>query len=662
MFVHASFLRTFGITVLTAWALHNAACTSDPVQMSFTGPTAEWESYGRDPGGARYSPLNQITRENVSELRVEWTYRTGDVSDEETGTTTAFEATPIVVDGTLFVCTPFNRIIALDPESGEEKWVFDPELDLSVSYGNQFVCRGLATWVDPGLTEYNKCRRRILTATNDARLIALDSKTGEPCVDFGNNGEVNLAEGVGGFLWKGEYQMTSAPVVVGDAVVVGSAVSDNVRMDAPSGVVRAYDVRSGALRWAWDPLPPELENPPQAISNEPGAFRHGTANAWAPLSADEERNLVFIPTGNTSPDYYGGLRNGSDYFSSSTVALRGDTGEVAWHFQTVHHDLWDFDVPAQPSLLTVRRGNEEIPAVVQATKMGFLFFLHRETGEPLFPVEERPVPQSTVPGETTSATQPFPTLPPPLVPQEMTAEEAWGMTPWDRGKCREAVEALKFDGIYTPPSLEGTLMFPGNAGGSNWGGVAIDPERNLVIANTMNLAWAVTLIPRERFDEERKAHPGIEHGPQRGTPYGMRRELLMSPLGIPCTPPPWGMLAAVDTQSGEIRWQVTLGTIRDIAPIPLPIGRWGAPNIGGPIVTGSGLVFIGATVDNYLRAFDIDTGEELWKGRLPAGGQATPMTYRLTKNSKQFVVIAAGGHGRANTDLGDYLVAFSLPD
>jgi quinoprotein glucose dehydrogenase len=378
------------------------------------------------------------------------------------------------------------------------------------------------------------------------------------------------------------------------------------------------------------------------------------------MSVDAERGLLFVPTGNPAPDYYRGSHPEMDHYGSSVVALRASTGEPVWSFQTVHHDLWDFDVPAQPTLAELRRDGEVVPAVIQATKMGLLFVLHRETGEPLLPVEERPVPQTGAPGETPSPTQPFPVRPPPLVRHALSPEDAWGLTPWDRGWCRRRLAELHRGGAYTPPALRETLMYPGNAGGSNWGGVAFDPDRQLLVANVIDLPWAVTLFPGSEYEAWKRAQPDIEISPQRGTPYAMRRLPLLSPLGVPCNAPPWGSLAAVDLGAGEIRWQVPLGTIRDLSPLPLPL-RWGVPNLGGPVATASGLVFIGAAVDDYLRAFDVGSGEELWKGRLPAGGQATPMTYR-GRDHRQYVVIAAGGHGRLGTTLGDWIVAFALPD
>ena len=637
------------------------------VNIPMDGPVAEWLDYGNDRGGSRYSPLTQINPENVRHLEIAWEYHTGDVSDGsgDVSSTTAFEATPILVEGMLYVPSPFNRVIALDPETGEERWTYDPEIDLTGNYANQLICRGVTYWEDSA-EEPGPSSRRIFTATNDARLIALDATTGKPCEGFGASGQIDLNAGAGKQKWKGEYQVTSPPVVSGNVVIVGSAISDNSRTNAPSGVVRAFDTRTGELLWDWDLAPPGYE-PADDMKSEAG-YALGTPNVWGPMSIDEERDMLFVPTGNPAPDYYGGLRSKEgdefalDYYGSSVVALRASTGEILWRFQTVHHDLWDFDVPAQPTLANVMHEGIIVPAVIQATKMGFVFTLHRETGEPLFEVEERPVPQSDVPGEKSSPTQPFPVKPPPLVRQTLSADDAWGLIWIDRNDCREKLKGLRFEGMYTPPGLnEPTLMYPGNGGGSNWGGIAVDPERQILVANTMDLPWVVSLIPADELAEARKNNPGVEIGSQTGTPFGMRREMLVSKFGLPCNPPPWGTLAAIDLVTGSILWQEPLGTVRDLAPIPLPI-KYGVPNLGGPLVTASGLIFIGAAMDNYIRAFDLETGEEIWKARLPAGGQATPMTYRLTATGKQFVVIAAGGHGRADTKLGDSVVAFALPD
>jgi quinoprotein glucose dehydrogenase len=644
---------------------------AEPFEVADDAAVVEWVDYGGDRGGLRYSPLADITPENVDRLEVAWVHHSGDVSSGGSGeegsvrATTAYELTPILVEGTLYGCSPFNRVFALDPETGEERWVFDPEIDLSVGYANQLICRGVSAWRDPERAIAAECGLRIFTATNDARLIALDAATGLPCPDFGparadGTVGIDLTEGVGERRWPGEYQSTSPPAILGDRVIVGSAVSDNGRTDAPSGVVRAYDARNGKLLWAWDPVPPGFR--PREMDQRAGVqWALGTANVWAPMSVDPARDLVFAPTGNTAPDYYGGVREGVDLYASSVVALHGETGEVAWHYQTVHHDVWDYDVPAQPTLgPLVLADGRRADAVFQPTKMGHVFVLDRETGEPLYPVEERPVPQDPVMGEQLSATQPFPVKPPPLGRRTLTPDDAWGITPWDRASCRKRIEELRYEGIFTPPSLQGTIALPGNAGGSNWGGLAVDPERQLMVVNTQDIPFLITLFPGEEFEARRAANPGVEIAPQRGTPYGLRREVFLSPLGLPCSPPPWGYLTAIDLSTGDIAWQVSPGSVRDIAPIPIP---WepGVPALGGPLLTGGGLVFFAATMDDYLRAFDVETGEELWRGRLPAGGQATPMTYRARRGGSQFVVIAAGGHARAGTTLGDALVAYRLP-
>jgi quinoprotein glucose dehydrogenase len=621
--------------------------------------STEWPSYGNDPGGSRYAPLGDITPANVHELEMAWSYRTGDVSDGkgEVRSTTAFEATPILVNGTLYFCTPFNRVIALDPDTGAERWSYDPKISLDARYANQLICRGVTFWRDSDPAASGECRERIFTATNDARLIALDAVSGRLCPGFGESGQVDLAGGVGPIHWKGEYQVTSPPAVVGDVIVVGSAVSDNHSVDAPSGVLRGFDARTGKRRWAWDLAPPGFDRRARGGDEADWEFALGTPNVWAPMAVDEGRGLLFVATGNPSPDYFRGDR-AIDHYGSSVVALRGESGEVVWHFQTVHHDLWDYDLASQPTLVTLRRDGGELPAVIQATKMGFVFVLHRETGEPLFPVEERPVPQGGVPEERLSPTQPFPVKPPPLVRTRLAAEDAWGLTPLDRGSCRKHLEKLRNDGMYTPPTLQGSLMYPGNAGGVNWGGVAVDPARQILVTNTIDAPWVVTLLPREDYEGEKAANPGIEISPQHGTPYAMRREIMLSPLGIPCNAPPWGTLVAVDLSEGEILWQIPFGTVRDIAPIPLPLA-WGTASLGAPILTESGLAIIGAAQDDYVRAYDVMTGEELWRQRLPAGAQATPMTYR--SGGRQYVVIAAGGHFRAQTTLGDHLIAFALP-
>jgi len=630
-----------------------------PAQPRAQSEGSDWPAYGHDGGGSRYSPLKEINRENVKSLKVAWTYRTGDVADgSRTAETSQFEATPIMVEGTLYLSTPFNRVIAIDPLTGAERWSFDPKIDLSIPYAEGLTSRGVSTWLDPSRAAGEACRRRVFVATNDGRLIALDAATGKPCADFGKEGQVELTRGVGQFQ-PGEYHFTSPPAIINDLVVVGSTVDDALRVDAPSGVVRAFDARTGALRWSWNPIPREPTDPAWRTWKDDSAARTGAANVWSVISVDAARDLVFLPTSCPSPDFYGGERRGDNLYSDSVVALRASTGKLIWYFQVVHHDVWDYDVPAQPVLVSLRLRGREVPAVAVATKMGHIFLLERETGKPLLPIEERPVPQGAAPGEELSPTQPFPVLPPPLGPETLTPEDMWGITEADRQWCRERIKSLRSEGIFTPPSLQGSVVYPGNIGGVAWGGASVDPERGILIANTNRFPFIITLIPRERYAAEKKAHPNADITPQTGTPYAMRRDILRTRAGVLCNPPPWGTLAAVDLASGKMLWQVPLGTIPALAQVP-GSSAWGSPNLGGSVVTAGGLIFIAAAMDQYLRAFDVETGEELWKGALPAGGQATPMTYR-GRDGKQYVVIAAGGHGRLGTKLGDYVVAFALP-
>src|ERR1700674_2729996 len=453
----------------------------------------EWAYYGHDAGGMRYSPLTQINRENVSTLKAAWVFHTGDVSEgggdrKRSG----FETTPILVDGTLYLTTPFNRVIALDPETGTQRWAYDPKIELDWDYGDGLVNRGAATWLDSARPSGQPCRRRILESTQDARLVAIDAANGAPCTDFGKNGQVNLRD-VSGYH-AGWYHMTSPPAVIDDLVIVGSAIDDNHRVDMARGVVRAYDVRTGTLRWSWDPIAPDQS----VAAASAKTFRSGAGNAWSIMAVDPERDLIFVPTGSASPDYYGGLRPGDDQWANSVVALRARTGEVAWGFQLVHHDLWDFD-SASPPLLTVSRNDgKDALLVTQTTKSGLLYVQNRDTGKPVFPVQERAVPQSDVPGEKTSPTQPFPLFPPPLAPQHFSIEHVWGPTPPDREACKEAIGKLRSEGIFSPPSVQGTLAVPGNLGGMNWSGYAFDPIRNLLVVNTNNFIARVRLIPRDK--------------------------------------------------------------------------------------------------------------------------------------------------------------------
>jgi quinoprotein glucose dehydrogenase len=636
------------------------SCGEAPPPIDYGGPTADWPTYAGQVGFASYSPLTQITRENVGHLEVAWMHRSGDFADGSGETTrTSFQTRPVVADGTLYYCTGFNRVFALDPETGVERWSFDPELRGTRLKGPYpLTCRGVTWWDGAGASAAETCGHRIFTGTIDSELIALDARTGEPCRDFGEGGRVSLREGIGDAPpW--EYYVTSPPVVVHDLVVVGALVADNMRTDAPSGVVRAFDARTGELRWAWDPVPPGWKEKRKRAGGP--LYTAGTPNVWSIMSADPARNLVFVPTGNPSPDVFGALRQGLDYYGSSTVALDARTGRVAWHFQTVHHDLWDYDVAPQPALFQIPGVGGGAPGIAQATKMGHVFLLDRRTGAPLYPVEERPVPQGGVPEEELSPTQPFPTHPPPLHPVTLGPEDAFGFTPIDRADCREKIESLRSDGIFTPPTREGTIQYPGSAGGANWGGVSIDPAAGVLYVNQMRAPTVVWLIPRKEFrrlDPDSVTYPD-ELYPMEGAPYGLKRGALLSSWGAPCNPPPWGTLTAVDLRSGAVLWESTLGTTRDQAPWPLWLD-YGAPNLGGSVVTAGGLVFVAATTDKFLRAFDAKTGEEIWRHRLLFTGNSSPVTYRLRPDGRQYVVIAAGGHGWSEP--GDALTAFALPE
>lgn len=626
-------------------------------------PAGEWPYYGHDAGGMRYSPLAQINRGNVTTLKVAWTFHTGDVSEGRGNRKrSGFETTPLLVDGTLYLTTPFNRVIALDPETGKQRWAYDPRIDLDGDYGDGLVNRGAATWLDSARPRGQLCHRRIFEATQDARLVAIDAANGSPCADFGKSGQVNLRDVVG--YHAGWYHMTSPPAVIDDLVIVGSAIDDNHRVDMARGVVRAYDARTGTLRWSWDPIAP---NQPNTAANanpdaDSKAFRSGAGNAWSIMVVDPERDLIFVPTGSASPDYYGGLRPGDNKWANSVVALRAKTGEVAWGFQLVHHDLWDFDSASPPLLTTLRHDGKDVAVVIQGNKTGLLYVLNRDTGKPVFPVEERAVPQSDVPGEVASPTQPFPVAPSPLAAHRMSADDAWGPTPQDREACRNAIKDLRNEGIFTPPSVKGTLMVPGNVGGMTWSGYAFDPQHGLLFTNTNNIVAKAKLIPRANYDQRGSHTEDGDYGDQTGAPYGLYRRFLLSPSHLPCNPPTWGLLTAVDMNEGKIRWQVPLGSLQEFGGAHAQDIPAGAFSLGGPIATAGGLVFIAGTPDGFLRAFDAETGKELWKSRLKAPANATPMTYRLGSNGKQYLVIAAGGHPKLSEEkLGDSLVAFTLP-
>ena len=616
-----------------------------------------WTYYGGDAGGSRFSGLSRITPQNVKTLARAWAYSTGDkISKAEAIKHSAGETTPILVEDSLVFCTPFNDIIAVDPGTGVEKWRHDAKANLDQHPANQFICRGVAYWKAAGAT--GACASRILSGTNDGRLLAIDARTGAPCADFGESGVVAVDPGMD-LVWPGEFQITSAPTVAGDTVIIGSAIGDNERVEAPFGTVRAYDVRTGAPRWSFDPIPRSAEAPNAGDWKGEFPRKEGHANAWAPMSYDAARGLLFLSTSSPSPDFFGGLRPGDNRYANSIVALKGATGEVVWSFQTVHHDVWDYDVPAQPALLSVTKDGGPHDVVALVGKTGLLFVLDRDTGQPFLPVEERPTPQDgAAPGEALSPTQPFPTATPQLVPDRVKPGDAFGVTWFDKRACSKAIASLRADGLFTPPTEQGTLFLPFTGGGGNWGGGAYDPSRNLFVINMSNLAHRIQLIPADEVEAVKEVMHDTEITPQTGAPFGMRRELLLSPLGLPCTPPPWGLLAAVDLSDGHIVWRRTLGTIEDLTG-GLKIAL-GTPTIGGPMVTAGGVIFIGATVDYYLRAFDVETGAELWKARLPTAATATPMTYEW--KGRQYVAIFAGGYSNIDTPPGDELIAFALPE
>jgi quinoprotein glucose dehydrogenase len=633
----APLFRAFQFVVLSSLLLGLA-----PNSSAQAKPEAGWPNYGNDGGGARYSVAAQIDRANVAQLKVAWTYRTGALPhDEELDKKAAFEATPILVDGKLFLSTPYDHVIALNPEAGTKVWEFDPKLELP--YGaSEVTSRGVSAWRDPQVKSGKPCALRIFIGTLDARLIALDGATGKPCADFGIDGEVDLTNGVR-LRDPGDYQVTSAPAIFKDLVITGSSLGDNRAVTVERGIVRAFDARTGKLRWTWDPIAP------WAYQTTP---RTGAGNAWSTISVDAERDLVFIPTGSASPDYYGGIRKGDNKWANSVVALHASTGEFVWGFQVVHHDIWDYDVASQPTLFAWKDGT---PAIVITTKMGRVFVLNRLTGAPLFAVEERPVPKSDIAGEESWPTQPASTI--SLVPEKLSPEDAWGKDAQEKQWCTEKIKAARSGEIFIPPSLQGTLVYPSNVGGVNWGSAAYDPQRHLLFVDTNRLPIFVKLIPRDELAEARKNASDLDrlHGEfarQTGAPFAMFRTPLLAPSGLPCSAPPWGTVAAVDLFEGKKVWDVPLGSW-------IPGMNTGTITLGGPMASAGGLVFTAAAMDNYLRAFDTETGKELWKFELPAGGQATPMTYTL--KGKQYVVIAAGGHGKLSTKQGDYVIAFTLP-
>lgn len=667
-----------GLTALLAIAedefVIEGALPAQRVAVESTEPLPgnDWPHYGGDRFGRRFSTLGDITPENVHRLKPAWIYHTGDQRTPDDPRETTYEVTPLKIRNSLYLCTPHNHVIALDATTGEERWRFDPKIRIDAS-SEHLTCRGVSYHEDPAPASPAPasptsasssaadqgqpaiCTRRLIVPTMDARLFALDADTGAVCPEFGENGMVSLLTGIPNAR-PGAYMITSPPVIVDHLAVFGSAINDNVSVSNPSGVVRAFNVHTGELAWSWDPGSP-TPNAPLA----PGeTYSEGAPNMWSVPSADEALGLVYIPLGNTSPDQWGvGRSPEAERFGSSIAALDARTGELRWVRQTVHHDLWDRDVPSQPTLMDIHTPAGVVPALIGPTKQGDVFVLDRRTGAPIFPVSEAAVRGEAVAPDKAAPTQPVSALsfmPPPLREADM-----WGATPLDQLYCRIRFRSLNYVGPYTPPSLKGSIVYPGNTGVFNWGGIAVDPARQVLIGSPVRLAFTSRLIPRPDATSRVVSEGKPQFGENFGAPYAVELAPLVSPLNVPCQAPPWGSLVGASLQTGQTFWRHRNGTVRDQFPVVPLKARVGVPSLGGPLVTAGGVFFYSGTLDNYLRAYDMATGELLWEGRLPAGGQATPMTYRAADN-RQMVVVAAGGHGTFGTDLGDAIVAFTLED
>lgn len=666
-------------------------------------PPGEWHAYGRTDHAQRYSPLDQITPENVSQLDVAWTFHTGDVrgrpGDPEE---TTFEVTPLKIGNRLFLCTPHQNVIALDATTGTEVWRYDPKIRSELAL-QHLTCRGLSyhaapapapaaneaegaaqapgTVVEsaPGTTAApggstvldlpvaaaeapttDSCPARLFMPTADGRVIALNPEDGSVCKDFGGGtGQINLWRNMPN-VNPGSFYSTSPVIVTNNLIIVGGTVLDNVSVNETSGVIRAFDVNTGELVWNWDSGNPDQTAPIGADQT----YTPNSPNSWSIMSVDEDLGMVYAPLGNQPPDQWGGKRSPSvEKFSSSVVALDLATGQVRWNFQTVHHDLWDYDVPSQPSLIDLTVGGQTVPALVLPTKQGEIFVLDRRTGEPILPVTEKPAPQGAAEGDHTAPTQPVSALsydPPPLDGRDM-----WGATMFDQLACRIALKRLRYDGRFTPPSTQGSLIYPGNFGVFNWGSVAVDPRRQIAFTTPTYLAFVSQLVPRADDEtlyvqgENRPQHSLPALNENFGAPFAIKLGPFVSVLGLPCQAPPWGYVAAADLTTGKVVWQHKNGTTLDASPVPLPFAM-GVPNLGGPIMTAGGVAFLSGTIDYYVRGYDVTTGKQLWESRLPAGGQATPMTY-LGDDGRQFVLVAAGGHGSLGTKAGDAVIAYALP-
>ena len=646
----------------------------DPLSNGQQTPEGEWSAYGRTDYGQRYSPLTQINTDNVKNLEVAWQIQTGDVKGPNDVGETTYQATPLKLGNALYMCTPHNWALALDADTGEALWKFDPKVGENLQRQHQ-TCRGVSfyagtnpqtsitTDIKAKKVEGNtftkattQCDAKIFIPTSDAKLYALNPETGQRCQDFGNEGAIDLMHNMP-FKQAGYYYSTSPPIVAGDVIIVAGAVNDNYDINSPSGVIRAYDVNTGQLMWNWDAGNPE-DTKPLDINDPNQTYKTSSPNSWAIASADEKLGLAYFPMGNRTPDQLGVYRSpAEEKYATSVVALDLKTGQARWVQQFVHHDLWDMDTPAQPSLIDLKTDKGVEPALVVPTKQGDVYVLNRATGEPILPIKERPASQNhLIKGEHASPTQPYSAL--SFEPKPLTEKDMWGASLLDQMMCRIEFNKLNYEGRYTPPSTQGTLVYPGNFGTFNWGSLAVDPENGIMFGMPTYLAFTSKLIPKDSLGnvETNKGEQGVNAN--EGADYAVEMGPFLSPLGVPCQQPPWGTIAAANLSTGEIAYQRKNGTVQDLSPLPLKF-ELGVPGIGGPIITKGGVAFLSAATENNFRAYDLKTGDVLWNQRIPAGGQATPMTY-LNSKGEQMVVLVAGGHGSVGTEIGDYVIAYKL--
>ncbi|QQZ40975.1 glucose/quinate/shikimate family membrane-bound PQQ-dependent dehydrogenase [Pseudomonas sp. SK3(2021)] len=650
--------------------------SADTTSAAPAMPEGDWQAYGRTEFGDRYSPLTQITPANIGKLQEAWRIRTGDMPTAKDPVEITNQNTPLKVNGMLYACTAHSQVLALDPDTGKEIWRFDPKIQ--GPNGDDFrgwahmTCRGVSYYDEANFNKSDaistpaslsaagqaiaaSCPRRLFLPTADARLIAINADTGKVCEDFGNKGAVDLKAGIGPFT-PGGYYSTSPAAITRNLVIIGGHVTDNESTNEPSGVIRAFDVHDGHLVWNWDAGNPDVTTP----LPEGQTYTRNSPNMWSLASVDEKLGLVYLPLGNQMPDQWGGNRTaGAEKFSAGTVALDIDTGKLRWNYQFTHHDLWDMDVGSQPTLVDMKTTDGIKPALIQPTKQGSLYVLDRRDGTPIVPIQEVPAPTGAVEGDHTAPTQArsdLNLLPPPLEEKGM-----WGATPFDQMLCRIQFKELRYEGQYTPPSIQGSLVYPGNVGVFNWGSVSIDPVRHLLFTSPNYMAFVSKLVPRAEVAAGSKRESetsGVQ--PNTGAPYAVIMHPFMSPFGVPCQAPAWGYVAGIDLTTHKVVWKHKNGTSRDSSPVPigLPIG---VPSMGGSMVTAGGVGFLSGTLDQYIRGYDVNNGKELWKSRLPAGGQATPMSY-TGKDGKQYVLVVVGGHGSLGTKMGDYIIAYKLSE